>query len=287
MDTKKPTKKRKPFYPLKYDIVFRMFFSDERNEEELIGFLKSILWLPENEYESIEISDPHLLPDYIMEKYAIVDVKLHTKTKKIIHIEIQLNVSEHMRKRVVFYDAKLITEQIDHKEQYDTIQRVISIIITEENLIPGSSNYHHRFTLYDPNAGVEFSDILEIHTLELKKLPADTDGENLYDWGKLIAAETEEELDMITQRNPEMKKAIVKLRELSADEKARDMIERRQKGILDFNMFMNDAKMEGLVEGRTEERNEIALRLLKLNLPLEQIAMITGLNREEVDELRG
>ena len=96
---------------------------------------------------------------------------------------------------------------------------------------------------------------------------------------------------MITQRNPEMKRAIVKLRELSADEKARDMIERRQKGILDFNMFMNDAKLEGRAEGRaegrTEERNEIALRLLKLNLPLEQVAIITGLNREEVDELKG
>ena len=96
-----------------------------------------------------------------------------------------------------------------------------------------------------------------------------------------------EELEMIAQRNPEMKKAIVKIRELSADEKARDMIERRQKGILDFNMFVNDAKMEGRAEGRAEERNEIALRLLKLNLPLEQIAMITGLYREEVDELRG
>ena len=287
MDTKKPTNKRRPFYPLKYDIVFRMFFSDERNEEELIGFLKSILWLPENEYESIEISDPHLMPDYIDDKRAVVDIKLHTKTKKIIHIEIQLQVSKHMINRIIFYSAKLITEQIGSSEQYDTIQKVISIAITEENLISNSPNYHHRFTLYDLNTGVEFSDLMEINTLELKKLPVETDGKLLYDWAKLIAAETEEELEMIAQRNPEMKKTIVKIRELSANEKARDMIERRQKGILDFNMFVNDAKMEGRAEGRAEERNEIALRLLKLNLPLEQIAMITGLNREEVDELKG
>ncbi|MCL2878200.1 MAG: hypothetical protein FWF13_05415, partial [Acidobacteria bacterium] len=35
--------------------------------------------------------------------------------------------------------------------------------------------YHHRFTLYDPLAGVEFTDLLEIRTLELSKLPETPD----------------------------------------------------------------------------------------------------------------
>ena len=36
--------------PIKSDIVFRLFFADERNVEELISFLKSILELPDDEY---------------------------------------------------------------------------------------------------------------------------------------------------------------------------------------------------------------------------------------------
>ena len=39
----------RPFLPVKYDVVFRMFFADERNEDDLIDFLKSSLRLPDDE----------------------------------------------------------------------------------------------------------------------------------------------------------------------------------------------------------------------------------------------
>ena len=101
MTDEKP-KVDRPFLPVKYDVIFRLFFADERNEDDLIGFLKSVLRLPESEYESIVITDPILLPDYVGDKYAVIDVKLHTKTRKIIHIEVQLDVPPNMRNRVVF-----------------------------------------------------------------------------------------------------------------------------------------------------------------------------------------
>jgi hypothetical protein len=46
--------------------------------------------LPEEEYERLEIADRHLMPEFDGDKLAIIDVKLHTKTRKVIHIEIQL-----------------------------------------------------------------------------------------------------------------------------------------------------------------------------------------------------
>ena len=36
-----------------------------------------------------------------------------------------------------------------------------------------------------------------------------------YDWAKFINVDTEEELSMIAERNPQVAKAVVKLRELS------------------------------------------------------------------------
>ena len=47
--------------------------------------------------------------------------------------------------------------------------------------------------LYDAEAGIEFTDVLEIHTLELEKLPEGEDGTRLYDWAKFIDAESDEE----------------------------------------------------------------------------------------------
>jgi predicted transposase/invertase (TIGR01784 family) len=291
------TSQIRPFLPVKYDVVFRLFFADERNEEELIGLLKSVLRLPEEEYKSIEIADPHLLPEYIGDKYAVIDVKLHTKSRKIIHIEIQLQVPQAMRERIVYYDAKLITEQMGSKDKYDKIQKVISIIITEENLIPDSPRYHHRFTFCDPDAKVELTDIIEIYSLELRKLPEYTDGTALYDWAKFIIAETEEELEMVAQRNPEISKAAVKLRALSSEERSRDLFERRLKGWRDMTSFIDGAeqkgraeglaegRVEGRVEGIAEGRVEIARNLLKMNLPTEQIIAATGLTRAEIEAL--
>ena len=126
-----------------------------------------------------------------------------------------------------------------------------------------------------PDAGVELTDLREIYTLELGKLPKNTDGTRRYDWAKFIDAETEEELDMAAQRNPQIRRAAVKLRELSADEKARDMFERREKGRRDVT---------ALVDGKVEA---IARNAIKMGMDTDTIVKLTGLTHEEVDALRG
>ena len=202
---------------------------------------------------------------------------LHTKSKKVIHIEIQLKITPDLKKRVVFYDSKLITEQIGSGGNYDAIQNVISIIITDKTLIQDSPRYHHRFTFYDYEAGVEFTDLVEVHTIELGKLPEDTDGSQLYDWAKFIDAQTEEELAVIAERNPQVRKAAVKLRRLSGDERTRDLYERHEKARRDIESQTRWARKEVTVE--------IARNMMADGEPVEKITRYTGLTREEVETL--
>jgi len=269
---------KREFLPVKSDVLFRLFFADERNEEFLISLLKSMLSLPEDDYHEIEIADPNLLREFNGDKLAIIDVKLHTKTRKVIHIEIQLKVTRELRNRIILYESKLIAEQLGSGDDYDAIKNVISIIITDEELIQFSPGYHHRFTFYDPEAGVEFSDLIEIHTIELAKLPDGTDGTELYDWAKFIDAESDEELEKAAERNQEVKKAMIKFRELTADERARDMYERREKARRD-----QAAEKKWAIKQREVE---IARNLLGTKLPPDQIAAITGLTIEEMEALR-
>ena len=157
-----------------------------------------------------------------------------------------------------------------------------------------SQKHHHRFKFYDSEAKIESTDIIEINTIELKKLPNNADGTALYDWAKFIAAETEEDLNMVAKRNPQVGKAVVKLRELSNDERARDMLERREKGQRDVIALTDKAnkegriegKIEGKTEGRIEEKIEITRKLLKINVQVEQIIAATGFTLEEVEALR-
>ena len=270
---------KKTFLPVKSDIIFRLFYADERNIEFLISLLKSILRLPEGDYNEIEIADPHLLREFEGDKLGIIDVKLYTKTRKVIHIEIQLKVTPNeLQKRILLYDAKLISEQVKSGDGYDVIKKVVSIIIADEDLIEDSKEYHHRFTLYDSNAGVEFSDILEINTLELQKLPESTDGTDLYDWAKFIAAETEEEMTMAAERNPVVGKAVVKFRELSADEKTRDLYERREKAHRDQAAREKWALKQGMLE--------VAQTMIAAGEPVEKIVLYTRLTNEEIENLK-
>jgi len=55
----------------------------------LVSLLKSFLELPQEEYE-LTFLDTHLKPETEDDKLGIVDVKINTKTGKIINIEIQV-----------------------------------------------------------------------------------------------------------------------------------------------------------------------------------------------------
>ena len=113
--------------------------------------------------------------------------------------------------------------------------------------------------------------------LELNKLPEGTDGTALYDWAKFIAAESEEELDRAAEQNQEVKKAVIKYRELTADERTRDLYERREKARRDIVSMMDGAKRDRSIE--------IAENLLGMNLSLDQIVTATGLTLDEVESL--
>jgi len=243
----------KKYLHVKNDAVFRMFFADERNQDLLVSFLKSVLRLPDDDYNEIVITDPHLLPEYKGDKLGVIDVKLRTKNGRVIHIEIQLKVTSETRERIIFYDAKLITEQLGSGDDYEKINQVISIIITNETLIKNNALYHHRFTFYDSDAKLEFSDIIEIHTLELSKLPEGMDGTLLYDWAKFIDAETEEEFNMVAERNPEVQKAVVRLEVLSGDERARYIAEMEEKARRDMVSHLKDAR-HGITFKRRKKR---------------------------------
>ena len=87
---------------------------------------------------------------------------------------------------------------------------------------------------------------------------------------------------MIAERNPQIGKAVVKLRELSADERARDLYERREKARRDMVAREKWARQQGV-----QERNiEIIRSALLMNMSIGDIVKLTGLNPDEIESLR-
>ena len=275
---------KKPLLPVKSDFVFKLIFGDQRNVDILGEFLKSVLDIPEEEYEHITVVDPHIKKESKDDKYGILDVKVHTKSGKIIHIEIQVEPIPDMKERIVYDQSKLITEQISSGQDWSFIKKSVTIVITDYVFVPENEKYHNQFR-YRTEDGLEFTALTEINTLELKKLPSDTDSSELWYWMKFIKSDEGEVLEMLAARNPQMRKAVGLLKELSADERTRMLYEYREKERRDNASRMSGAKAEGKAEGEHNKSIEIARKLLKRNRPIEEIIEDTGLSKEKIEQL--
>ena len=265
----------------KLDLIFKLLFGTEGSIEILTDFLLSVLKLSPSEYDKITIANPFLLQEYKGGKLGILDVKLTLKSGKVINIEIQVDPMPAMKSRILFYTSKLVIEQIGESDPYDKIKRVISIVITDHPLIEESDKFHHQFGLYDLENKVLLTDILEIHTLEIPKARKHFDeaqDTQLLNWMKFLDAKTEEELNVLAQKNPVMKKATLRLLELSADEKARQLYEARLKEQRD-----NYSREQGAVK---QSMLTVAKNALQLNMSYDDVMKLTGLSFDEVEALQ-
>jgi len=259
------------------DVIFKLLMGSEGSKDLLTDFLLAVLNILPDELEDIAIANPFLLQEYKGDKLGILDVKLKLKTGKVINIEVQVDPIPFMESRILFYVSKLITEQIGESDHYEKIKRVVSIIITGHPLINQSEKYHHHFGLYDIESGVLLTDNLEIHTLEVpktRKLNECTEKSDLLNWMKFFDAKTEEELKMLAERSPTMKKASLRLLELSADEKARQLYE---------------ARLKEQRDGYARERGAlfaVAKNMLEDGEPLDKVMKYFNLTLDDIELLK-
>jgi len=261
----------------KVDVIFKLLFGDKRNSEILIDFLKSVLNISEDEYESITLEDTHLKRETIDDKLGIVDVRLTTKNGKTVHIEMQVLEQDDLPERVTYYNAKMLVTQLKSGDKYD-FKKTISIVIADFEIVENSPKYHHTFQLNDKETGVTFTDVMEINTLELKKIPEQSDNTKKYDWLQFLRAEREEEFDMLAQRSPAVKKAVVELKRLSQDEEAQRLYEAREMAIRDENSRLRTAHNKAF--------REVATNAINMGLTNEQILKLTNLPISEIESLR-
>jgi predicted transposase/invertase (TIGR01784 family) len=105
------------------------------------------------------------------------------------------------------------------------------------------------------------------------------------DWLKFFKAETEEEFEMLAEKNPVINEAYCKLQVMSDDEANRMIYEDRLKAQRDEYSRIQGALREGRLEGLDEGRREVARSFKRMGIPVEQIAQGTGLSSEDIAKL--
>jgi predicted transposase/invertase (TIGR01784 family) len=269
----------------KIDFAFKLLFGDERSKNILADFLKAVVpELADEEIEDLTILDPHLKREFRGDKLEVLDVKVRTKSGKIIAIEIQISNIPGMRSRISYYQSNLITEQLGDGGHYNDLKKAIIIVITDYDFIPESKKCHTVFSMIEKDDHFQFNDLMEIHVLNLAKLPKIEDGK-LADWLKFLKAEGEEEFKMLAMKNPMIDEAYCKLQVMSDDEANRMLYQARLKAQRDEYARIQGARQDGLDEGEKKGKLEVARSLKKMSLPVGQIAQATGLSADQIANL--
>ena len=275
---------------LKLDIIFKRIFGDKRNKKIIIGFLSDILEIPRKDIKEIHIENVELPPEYLEEKFSRLDIKLELKDvndfeNKIINIEMQVNSEPAFKERTLFYWSKMYSEELKSSEDYDSLKRTICINIINFNLFT-STEYQSHFQILEKERKELLTDKFSIYFFELKKLKKSSKGKPVEDWLNLINAEKKEDLMALemSTKIPEVKDVIVKVRELSADEKLRKLAFYREKRLHDESNAINGSRLEGIkivrAEGEKIGRAEGVKQMI-------EVMRLQGYSEEQINSIVG
>ena len=288
------------FVDIKNDIAFRKIFGNENKTEILISFLNAVLELPKGKkIKKIEIKNPYQLPEIKDLKSSILDVRVTDEREISYIVEMQVEEPDGFDKRVQFYTARQYSKQIEKGDDYPKLNQVIFIGILDF-IFFDDDNYitrHRTVNVRTQNCtlnGMEYNFIeLPKFIKELKNckslidkwiyfiknapnldvIPADLKDDGLkhayedayrHNWTK---EELEAYLYAEMRRQDEKGKT-----ELAIKKAVKKAIEK--------------AVEKAIEKTKEEEKNENAIKGIKAGYPNEIIHTITGLNVNQINELR-
>lgn len=226
----------------KYDECIKEIFANEKVRKY---FISDVLTIPVEEIRTVRLLNTHLWKRYRNQKLGILDILVELNDDSKINIEMQKKNVSFWDRRQLFYLSKLYASDLLVGEDYSKLRRSVLISIVDFELTD-RKEYHSVYRLKDDGGNV-FSDLLEIHTIELgKRLTGD---HPLDDWIQFFNAETEEELDMIKTKNIGVQEAIQEVRVLSLSKRLRMRYEAHMKEVRDQRAREDYVKKQGLEQG--------------------------------------
>jgi len=162
----------------KVDFLFKKIFGE--NKELLISFLNSLLPLKDGqEIVTIEYLSPEQVPNTVLGKNSIVDVKCIDNDGRVFIVEMQSEWSNIFRKRLLVNGSKAVIKQVDKKyptdraTNFQKLMPVYVLAVVNGKFSKGKDWYHHLQIIDSKNPDVVI-DGLDYVLLELPNFTPDT-----------------------------------------------------------------------------------------------------------------
>ena len=239
---------------MKDDILFKVFFS--RNKGYLKSFLSAILG---KKIKIKRVTHDARLEQLVKEmKYGILDLEVELEDGEFVNVEMQVKDNKNIEKRTTFYASKKIVEQLEPKQDYDELKRVIVIAILNYNLTDLPEYLTETVRIIKGHEDYELNNEVKYYYIELEKFRKQEPDMSveLNQWLAFIDMERGDLLDMAKKENKEIKEAIEEYEVLTGDEEIKRLAEIRLMSKLEENSALATARAKGTEEGLRQGREE-------------------------------
>ena len=151
------------------DFACKLVIGNPELPELTIHFINAVL-MPVVPIQSVEILNPINDREFESDKLSILDIRATDQLERIFNIEIQRTSPDGLTKRLTYYAALNFVDQLSDGQGYHLLRPSITICILTVVLFNSRDRpaFQHAFRLRTKD-GFEFTDGLEIHTIELPK----------------------------------------------------------------------------------------------------------------------
>lgn len=244
-------------YSLTNDYMFHAVL--QTNELVLKGLISSLLHLPFENINSVNITNPIKLGESINSKEYILDINVMLNNDTIINLEMQVNDLGNWENRSLSYLSRSF-DQLVRGSDYDAIHPVIHIGILDYTLFDDAPEFYAKNMLMNTKNHKVFNDKFVLNVLCLNQIRLATDEDKKWQidkWATLFKARTWEEIRMVSENNEIFTSAAESLYRLAADNMIREQCRARE----DYEA--HERNIQRKLEEKDREIAELKRKLLE------------------------
>jgi len=283
----------------KNDLTFKRVFGEHKHL--CMSLINSMLPL-ERPIVSIEYQSGELIPELDILRNTIVDVRCIDADGRQFLVEMQLFWYESFKQRVLLNASKAYVLQLETAKKFKSLKPVYSLNFVNENFeksVEMENVYFHHYKIVNIINTKKQIKGLEFVFLELPKFkPQNRAEKKLHELWLRFLTEINENTKEIPQElleDDNIREAIGYMEKTGYTKEQLAQYDKWKIDILSAQSMLDDAEekgkiegmIEGKIEGKIEEKIEIALKALEMGMSIDDASKLTGLSKQQIEELIG
>ena len=289
---------KSPFANLLVDLAFKKAFDPDKpsSRENLVNLLNDLL-KPQLKRPIKNVWTRNVaknLSGSKVSRTAIFDLHCKDDMGNLIEIEVQIRKLKNFRKRLAFYASEMVANQSEPGDDWNYDIKPTYVIAFARHKVFDDNRIVHRAAVTDLETGAQFVDAYNFTTVELSKVPffIKKKSDDLSKWlfffrflnrlKELPAELDEKKFEQLTESS--------KVSNFSKEEF--EVYQKMYHEKWDHNVMVDgifeefaDEINAKVAESVSEKTREIARKMKSKNMPVEQIAELTGFSVEEISNL--